>query len=136
LCKVWGRDVNKAENVRRKLPSAPPSKLFLVPDPCHGEIFVLIPISTDFHGFYGDPLISNISKKIILFGQNYDTSLTLFYPFYQKKKQIFCIFLFLKIKTTHNAFITKHVPMQKYLATNNHTKTHSQNILNHSRKEK
>jgi hypothetical protein len=80
--------------------------------------------------------ISNISKKIILFGQNYDTSLTLFYPFYQKKKQIFCIFLFLKIKTTHNAFITKHVPMQKYLATNNHTKTHSQNILNHSRKEK
>jgi hypothetical protein len=26
--------------------------------------------------------------------------------------------------------------MQKYLATNNHTKTHSQNILNHSRKEK
>jgi hypothetical protein len=55
-----------------------------VPDPRNGEIFV----PTYHNGARGFPLISNINKKYIFFGQNDDSSIT-FFSFCFEKKNIF-----------------------------------------------
>ena len=69
-------------------PNCQRGRFCLHPRP-HGGIFIPIPIPTDLHGSCGDPRISNINKKFIFFGQNYDTNMTLFFPFLLKKKLIF-----------------------------------------------
>jgi hypothetical protein len=56
-----------------------PPKIFSVPDLHYGGIFVSISVPTDPHGVCGDPWISNINKIFIFFGQNYDSSMTLFF---------------------------------------------------------
>jgi hypothetical protein len=85
-------------------PSIP--KIFSVLDPHHGGIFVIILVPTDFHGACRDSRISNINKKFIFFSQNYDSSMTLFFPFFILKNKYFHVLL-KKTKTTHNAFIIK-----------------------------
>jgi hypothetical protein len=47
----------------------------------------------DPHGIHGDPWILNISKVFIFFGQNYDSSMTLFFIFLLKENKYFDVLL-------------------------------------------
>ena len=89
LSSIVIRDVNGAENVWRLFPRSPLSKLFPVPDPRYGGIFVPIPtVSTEIHGY------QILAKKIILFDINNDNNMVLFFPFLLKKTNILHLYFF------------------------------------------
>lgn len=78
------RNVNGVESLWRILPrSLLALKSFSIPilNLYHMEIFFSISIPMDLYGFYGDPQTLNLKIFFILFNQNYDVNVSLFFLF-------------------------------------------------------